>query len=404
MLRSMFTAISSLNLHQYFMDVVANNLANANTTSFKAGRISFQNQFSQLLNVGSAPAANLGGTNPTQIGLGAQLGGITTIWTQGSLQTTGRNTDMAIQGDGFFIFGNGADRFYSRDGMLGLDADGNLVHSATGLRLQGWQATTSGSTGTVDTGQPIGNIQLPLGSTLAQATTNATLSGNLDATTAIGDSYNTTLGVYDSLGVLHDVTVTFTRTADNTWDWAASGGATGSGTLTFDTNGQYQAGTGSINIPAAGGAAATNFTVDFSDLTQLATEGDVSLSGQDGLAAGDLTTFYISPNDGQVYGLYSNGMQQLVGQVALARFVNPSGLMQAGQNMYQVGLNSGDPSVGAANSGGRGLIAAGYLEGSNVDMAQEFTNMILAQRGFQASSRVITTSDEMLQELVNIKR
>lgn len=412
MLRSMFTAISALNLHQVFMDVIADNLANANTFGYKSNRISFQDQYSQLLSIGSAPTQTVGGVNPIQVGLGTRLGTISAAFTQGSLQATGRNTDLAIQGDGFFVFSNGAgNTYYSRDGLLDLDANGFLVHSATGLRLQGWPAVN----GAINTGAAIGDIQLPLGSTLARATTNALLGGNLDSTTPLVDDpatpeienqFETAVGVYDSLGVLHSVTLTYTHTADNTWSWTASGdGAVGAGVLTFDANGQYATGSpGSITIPGTGGAAVTTFEVDFSDLSQLATESDVSLFNQDGLAAGDLTTFYISPDTGEIYGLYSNGMQQLVGQMAMARFVNPTGLVHNGQNMYSEGLNSGDPSVGAANTGGRGVVVSGYLEGSNVDMAQEFTNMILAQRGFQASSRIITTSDEMLQELVNLKR
>ncbi len=401
MLRSMFTAISALHLHQYFMDVVADNLANANTYGFKANRFSFQDQFSQMISVGSAPNGNMGGVNPIQIGLGTRIGTTTPTFTQGSLEATGRNTDLAMQGDGFFIYSNGQKSYYSRDGMLDIDADGYLVNSATGMRVQGWQAQG----GVIAGGGATTGIQLPIGSTLARATTNTLIGGNLDSSLPIGDSYDLTMGVYNSLGVLHDVTVTITHDADNSWSWTASGGgATGSGTLTFDADGQYVSGAGTITIPGTGGAADTTFDLDLTSVTQLASDSDISLINQDGLAAGDLTTFYVSSDNGEVYGIYSNGMQELVGQLAIARFVNPSGLIRSGQNMYEQGLNSGDASVGTAGTGGRGVVVSGYLEGSNVDMAQEFTNMILAQRGFQASSRVITTSDEMLQELVNIKR
>lgn len=405
MLRSMFTAINALNVHQMFLDVVSDNLANANTTAFKSSRVTFQTQIAQLMQAGAAPSATLGGVNPSQIGLGTSLGAITPNFAQGALQGTGRFTDLAIQGDGFFIFNNGAASFYSRDGALAIDANGYLVDAANGYMLQGWQATTSGSTTTVDTGQPLGAIQLPLNTTLARATTQAALGGNLDASIAVGESYDVTLGAYDSLGALQSVTLTFTRTSDTTWDWSAGGsGASGTGTVTFDANGQYSAGAGTVTIPGTNGAANTVVAMDFASLTQLATTSDASTVSQNGLAAGAFTSFYVTPESGEVYGIYSNGMQQLVGQVALANFVNPTGLERIGQNMYRVGLNSGDPVVGAANTGGRGSVVGGYLEGSNVDLTQEFTNMILAQRGFQASSRVITTSDEMLQELVNLKR
>ena len=403
MIRSMYTAISSLHLHQYFMDVVADNLANANTYGFKASRFTFQDQFSQVMSVGSAPSDVSGGVNPIQIGLGTRVGSSTASFTQGSLQTTGRNTDLAIQGDGFFIYkSNDVGNFYSRDGMVEIDADGYLVNAATGLRLQGWGVTDDQE---VDTGQPIGDIQLPLDSSLARATSSATLGGNLNATLPVGETYNVTLGAYDSLGVLHSITLGFTHTSDNTWNWATIGSsASGSGTITFTDEGMYNSGTGSVTIPGTGGAADTTVEIDFTGITQLATEGSVTVINQNGLAAGNLVSFVIAPKTGEIYGQYSNGMQQLLGQLALARFINPSGLVRTGQNLFQQGLNSGEPSIGAADSGGRGVVVSGHLEGSNVDMAQEFTSMILAQRGFQASSRVITTSDEMLQELVNIKR
>lgn len=221
---------------------------------------------------------------------------------------------------------------------------------------------------------------------------------------AIGDSFDITLGVYDDLGELQNVPVTFTRTSDLEWSWTANGtGVSGSGSIVFDSNGQYSSSSGTITIPGSNGA---NFTVtpDFSGVTQLATDHSVAEISQDGLAAGSFASFYVTPDTGEIYGVYSNGMQQLFGQLALSTFVNPSGLLRIGQNLYLPASNSGEPVIGTASTGGRGSIAAGYLENSNVDLGREFTNMILAQRGFQASSRVITTSDEMLQELVNLKR
>jgi flagellar hook protein FlgE len=414
MLRSMFTAISSLNLHQYFMDVVSDNLSNANTYGFKSRRISFQDQFAQTLWSGSSPVGNIGGINPAQVGLGVRLGSISANFSQGMLQSTGRNTDLAIQGNGFFIYGDGATQFYSRDGALDIDSQGYLVNSGTGMRIQGWQAIVQNGAATVDTGLPLGPIQLPLGTTLARATTNAIVGGNLDstmptvddpATPEIDNVYSTTIGVYDSLGVLHSLTIDFTHNGAGSWGWAASGsGATGTGTVTFDADGQYQSGSGTITVPGTGGAAATVFDMDLSGMTQLAAANDTSVVSQDGLAAGSFSGFYVTPETGEIYGTYSNGMQELIGQLGVSTFVNPAGLLRNGQNLYQIGVNSGDPAIGTAGVGDRGSIAAGYLEGSNVDLAQEFTNMILAQRGFQASSRVITTSDEIIQELVNLKR
>ncbi len=409
MLRSMLTAISSLNLNQNYMDVIANNLSNANTTGFKASRFSFQDQFTQLLNVGTAPSTSQGGTNPTQIGLGVRLGNISPLFTQGSLQSTGRNSDLAIVGDGFLMYANNGKTFYSRDGMLTMDSDGYLVHGSSGMKLQGWQATQNGLVSNLATNVPPGNIRLPLDTTLARPTGKTNLVGNLDSTAANNGTFTATLGVYDSLGVYHNLALTFTKSSDNTWNWSVSGdGATRitdtTTPITFNAAGQFLNAAGQISLPGAQGAATQTINVDFSKMTQLASASSVNMADQDGLAAGGLSSFQISSGDGKIYGLYSNGMQQLIGQVAVARFINPMGLIHNGENMWLAGINSGEPNVGEANTNGRGTVASSTLEGSNVDMAQEFTNMILAQRGFQASSRIITTSDEMLQELVNLKR
>jgi flagellar hook protein FlgE len=419
----MFTAISSLNLHQTFLDVIADNLANANTTGYKSSRVIFQDQFAQIMSPGAAPSANNGGINPIQVGLGVQLGFVSPVFTQGMLQSTGRSSDLAIQGDGFFIYDQGINQRYSRDGSLDIDANGYLVNSSTGLRVQGWQVT-SGST--VNTNQPISSINIPLDSTMAQATSNAILGGNLSAATTAanptavppvpGGTVDTTFGIYDSLGNLHSVSVRFTRqtgdaTAGSDWGWAVTNpaGATGTGTVHFNTAGQIvinPAASTAITIPSTAGSGAgnTSLNLNFADLTMLSASNSVSMTGQDGLAPGTVSDLYAAPNTGEIHVVYSNGLKQLVGQLALARFTNPSGLLRDGHNLFEAGFNSGAAQVGIANSGGRGVIASGFLESSNVDMAQEFTNMILAQRGFQASTRVINTSDEILQELVNLKR
>ncbi len=404
MLRSMSTAISSLNLHQQYLDVVAGNLANANTVGYKASRVLFQDQFAQLLSPGSAPTATTGGVNPTQVGLGVQAGYISANFTQGMLESTGRNLDLAIQGDGFFVYNNGTERVYSREGSLSFDASSNLVNTASGLRIQGWMAQANG---TIDTNMPVGSINIATDHTMARTTSNATIDGNLNSGTAIGDTVTTTMGVYDSLGDLHTVSVNMTRTGENAWDWeidAADG--TGGGTLTFGTDGQLSAMSTdvAIDIPVTGGAANIGMELDLNNLTMLSTETSASLSSQDGLPPGTVSDIYITEGDGSIYLVYTNGMRETVGQLALARFTNPAGLIRSGSSGFEQGLNSGEAEIGVASTGGRGSIASSYLESSNVDMAQEFTNMILAQRGFQASSRVITTSDEILEELVNLKR
>ena len=423
MIRSMFTSISSLGLHQKYLDVVANNLANANTNGYKSNRVLFQDQFAQMMNPGSAPTATQGGTNPTQIGLGVRLGYVSANFTQGTLQSTGRNMDLGVQGDGFFIYGQDAGRRYSREGSMSLDADGYLVNSASGLRTQGWLMDAN----RIDTNLPVGDIQITSDKTVAKATENVILGGNLSAITATDGtgSVSVSMGVYDSLGALQTASVKLTRTAANplVWDWAIVDPATGlpdpakgvgAGTITFDGDGQVDTTlaanpvvTTPVQIPGSAGSAnggLIDLSLDFSKMTMLTSATSATVTSQDGLPSGTVSDVYISPNDGMVSLVYSNGMVEQVGQVALARFTNPTGLVRAEGTTFLAGLNSGEPQIGTASTGGRGSIASGYLEASNVDMAQEFTNMILAQRGFQASSRVITTSDEILQELVNLKR
>jgi flagellar hook protein FlgE len=365
MLRSMYTAISSLNMHQTYMDVIADNLANTNTTGFKASKVTFKDQFAQLSSAGSPPSATTGGINPTQIGLGAEIGYISAVFTQGSLESTGKNLDLALQGDGFFIYQNGSAQYYSRDGAIGVDASGYLTNSSSGLRIQGWMV---GANGVVNTNGPTSDLTVPTGATLAQLTSNVVLGGNLNSEAANGDNYNSTIGAYDSLGVLHDVTVQYTRTAGSTWNWSVTqvdGAAVtgrGAGTLTFDTDGSLASNTVTTPVTLPGSAGAQNnfpVTIDMSELSMLAEESNVTLTSQDGLPAGTFSEVYVGANTGEVFMLFSNGMKEEIGQLALARFTNPSGLLRTGQNMFQIGLNSGDPQIGAPETGGRAAVVPG---------------------------------------------
>jgi flagellar hook protein FlgE len=532
MIRSMFTAINSMYLNQQYLDVVADNLSNVNTPGFKSSFVRFKDQFAQTLSVGGAPSTSTGGVNPMQIGLGTNMGTVGKSFTQGALTSTGSDLDMAISGDGFFVYNNGVTNLYSRDGSLAIDAQGYLVHSSSGNRIQGWMAD---SLGTVNTGSPLEAIQLPIDSTVARATTNAyilgnlnadmqipvttsnvILSGTLNASAANGTTYNSsfvaqdntgasqtvtvqytktsattwdynvtsagasgsgtvtfdgtgnyastttttpftigtstgtlnfsnltqpagaandivlgsqngtaaayydvTVGVYDELGVLTSVAIRYTRTTDpNVWTYDisptdtsgativdAAGNPVDNGTITFDTSGQFVSSAGTLNVPGSPGAVSPVLvTLDQTGMTMLATANSAALGSQNGLAAGSLMGFTVSSKTGEIYGAYSNGDQRLIGQLALAMFVNPTGLMREGDNYYTASLNSGEPRIGAPAAGGRGTVASGYVEGSNVDMSREFSNMILAQRGFQASSRIINASDEILQELVNLGR
>lgn len=406
MLRSMFTAVSALNAHQTYLDVIADNLANANTPGFKSNRLIFQDQLAQLMSPESAPSATMGGKNAIQVGMGTQIGSTLGIFTQGMLQATGRTQDISIQGDGFIIYRGQDGLRYSREGSLNLDAAGYLVNSSTGMRVQGWMQPGAG---TIDTNAPVTDIQAFLDHTMARATSTANITGNLNPaeTTA-----NLTFNVYDSLGAPQTVELAFTKSGANQWTWSVvrpTGGTATGTTINFGPDGQPNpaAPTGTINFTVAGaGSAPLNINVDFSSLTMLNTSGrsDIAMTYQDGVMAGRVSDISIENTTGIIYLQFSNGLRQTLGQVALANFNNPTGLIRMGNTTFVPSGNSGAANVGAAATGGRGTITAGYLEASNVDMANEFTNMILAQRGFQAQTRVITTSDEMLQELVNLKR
>ncbi|KGM08540.1 flagellar hook protein, partial [Cellulomonas bogoriensis 69B4 = DSM 16987] len=390
MLRSMFSGISGLRAHQTMLDVTGNNIANVNTTGFKASQTQFQDTLSQVLTNAGGGGAGVGGTNPAQVGLGVRTAGITTNFQQGAAQLTNRSTDIMISGDGFFMVSKGGQNFYTRAGAFDFDASGQLVTADGGL-VRGWGATADG---TIDTNGPLTNLTLPIGTLMgASATTAAGFAGNLPADAADGTVLNREVDVFDAAGNRQSLGLSFTKNAGG-WSLDVSRDGTNLVTghaLTFDASGQLTGG-GTVT---AGGIA-----VDLGTLTGFAGLTTVEAANQNGRGAGTLQSFVIEP-DGTLQGAFSNGLKQPLGRVALATFANPSGLEKAGDSLYQVSVNSGDPQVGAAGTGGRGSLTGGALEMSNVDLSSEFTNLIIAQRGFQANSRVITTSDELLQELVN---
>jgi flagellar hook protein FlgE len=409
MLRSMFSAISGLRGHQVMMDVIGNNIANVNTVGFKSGRVNFQDILSQSFRGASAPQGGLGSINPAQVGLGSTIAGIDVLHTQGNLQSTGRLTDMAIQGDGLFVLSDGQRQYFTRDGAFDIGLNGQVVNSASGLKVQGWVANSGG---TIDTTTAVTDVTIPIGTrTTALPTSSTALSGNLDASAAVGASASTTLNMYDSLGIRHSIKVTFAKTASNAWSWHADAdvadpgaSTTSAGTLTFNADGTYLAATGSPVSIALTNGATTPLSIPMALVNMTQYQGTSTLNGQaDGFSSGTLVTFTIG-SGGDVTGVFSNGQTQLLGQIAMGSFVNPGGLLRQGQNLFGSTSASGDASIGIPGQGGRGTVTTGSLEMSNVDLATQFTGMITAQRGFQANGRVITTSDEMLQELVNLKR
>jgi len=392
MLRSLFSGISGLRSHQTMLDVTGNNIANVNTTGFKSSQTQFQDTLSQVLQNAGGAQAGTGGTNPAQVGLGVRVAGITTNFTQGASQITGRSTDMMIQGDGFFVVRKGTETFYTRAGSFDFDATGQMVLPGEGALVQGWAAVN----GVVDTNGPLTDLRVPAGSIMpAVATTSATYEGNLDAEAAVGTILERTVSVFDATGNERELALTFTKSAAG-WSLSATDGTTTvtPGALTFAAD-------GSLTTPTAltlGGVA-----VDISALSGFAGLDTVKAKSQDGQAAGTLQSFALGA-DGTITGSFSNGLKQTIGRLALGSFTNPSGLEKAGGSLFRTSVNSGESQVGAAGTGGRGSLAGGALEMSNVDLSSEFTSLIVAQRGFQANSRVITTSDEVLQELVNLKR
>ncbi|HEU5084056.1 MAG TPA: flagellar basal-body rod protein FlgF [Acidimicrobiales bacterium] len=404
MLRSMYSGVSGLRGHQTMMDVVGNNIANVNTTGYKSSQTIFQDLLSQVLQ-GAGMPEGAGGTNPAQVGLGMRLAGTSTNFTQGGLQNTGRSTDLAIQGDGFFAVRTGAETLYTRAGAFSFDAAGRLT-TPQGAVVQGWRANPDGI---IDTNAPVDDIVLPIGALNApRATREIVLGGNLPADAAVDDAIRTSITLFDDQGAAVDVSFLWTKTATDAWEveaFDADGTSLGAGTATFNPDGSANATTLTLaNPPGSWSAAPTvTFGAQGQPLTQFAEVNTIAALSQNGAAAGSLQSFSISP-DGVITGVFSNGRNQNLGQVALAAFNNPSGLEKTGGSMYRPTVNSGLVQIGVAGDGGRGMLAGGTLEMSNVDLAQEFTNLIVAQRGFQANSRVVTSSDELLQELVNMKR
>lgn len=413
MIRSMSSALSGLRNHQVMLDVVGNDIANVSTIGFKSSSTVFADVLTQTLNGASAPGAQTGGTNPAQIGLGSRLAGTVQSFTQGAIQRTGRTTDLAIQGDGFFIVSNAGQPSYTRAGSFTLDAVGNLT-TPDGLQVQGWRADAAG---VVDTNSPIGAVQLRVGDLIPPVqTTDVTLGGNLSSDAAIGTLSTLAVTAYDDQGAGIPLNLTFTKTAANQWTVSATAGnpaaavALTDNVMTFD-------GTGELTVPAdrniniAGGtipgmtsaiALELGAAGEPGRVTQFAGSMSAAITQQNGSAAGSLQSFNVS-QDGTIVGSYSNGRTRPIGQVALAVFTNPGGLERVA-GVWRETPNSGLAQIGTAGGGGRGLLSAGTLEMSNVDLAEEFTRLIIAQRGFQGNARVITTADEILQEVVNLSR
>jgi flagellar hook protein FlgE len=387
------------------MDVVSNNIANVNTTGYKSSSVVFEDTLSQMLKPAAAGTSSSGGMNPAQVGLGVQLGGISTNFGQGSAQNTGRSTDLMIQGDGFFVVRAGSQTAYTRAGSFTFDESGTLV-TPEGKVVQGWSAAN----GVVNTDNILSDITLPAG-TMAPpvASSTVTAGGNIPA----GTTTALTLGAstYDLAGREHAVAMTLTwngtaydATVVDTSDPSSVATA---GVVAFDNTGAFDAASSTLPTiqfnDGPGGSALTTVTMDMSGVTNYGGTKSIAVSSADGSSSGTLQQFQIQ-GDGSVVGMFSNGERIVMAKIALANFNNPMGLEKIGETSFRATTNSGLAQIGTADNGGRGDLLGGALEMSNVDLAAEFTNLIIAQRGFQANSRVITTSDQMLQDLVDLKR
>lgn len=446
MMRSMYSGVSGLQVHQVKMDTIGNNIANVNTVGFKSSKVTFSEVFAQTLKGAGAPQEGRGGTNPQQVGLGAGLGAISVQHTKGSTQRTDNPTDIMIDGNGFFVVSNdaaGQNKFYTRAGNFSLDKLGYIVNPS-GFKLLDVE------------GAPIRINQSETKN--ATASTQAEIKGNLnfnyDATEDFdvdNSIYTTTLDVYDSVGNVSNVNVKFGeklstpasspvqgtyRTVSFAADNATTVGdlaivldsttsAAGQIFAEFDEDGNFVQLVENVVVDASGfatgatalaaspsliianpGAAQVNITIDeavFEDLTHYAQTTDAKIFTTDGNSAGALDSFAIS-SSGEVVGTFTNGERLTLATIGLAAFDNAPGLVKVGGNLYTDTPNSGTPKFGEPGTGSFGALTPGALEMSNVDLSQEFTEMITTQRGFQANSRVITTTDEMLQELVNLKR
>jgi flagellar hook protein FlgE len=397
--------------NQARLDAVGNNIANANTIGYKSARVLFSDALYQVLDPAGAPTDSLGGTNPNVVGQGTLVAGTDISFNQGNLMSTGRTTDIAIEGSGFLPVTDGVHVLFTRNGALGIDADGYLVHLASGFRVLALPASTGAPASLNVT--PASTLRIPLGeASIARATTQIEMSGNLDSQSAPGTPSLVTAHVFDTLGGDHTVTLSFTRSStDGAWDVSAT---SPDGTVTvpppaqvtFDQDGQPTVTELPLQLTLTNPNGA-NATVDFrllsGGLTQLAQESTASLHSQDGLPPGVLSGILLN-SDGSIVGIHSNGLINGLGQMVTAIFSNTSGLEPQGSSLFSVSLNSGEAQFGKPSINGRGILRSGQLETSNVNLAQEFADMIITQRGFQASSRVVTAADQILQELINVAR
>ncbi|UYZ23611.1 flagellar hook protein FlgE [Mesobacillus jeotgali] len=393
MLRSMYSGISGMKNFQTKLDVIGNNIANVNTYGFKKGRVTFKDTMNQTISGASAAQNGKGGKNPMQVGLGSTIATIDTIDTQSSLQTTGRSLDLAISGDGYFVVKQGNAQFYTRAGNFYLDEEGTLVNG-DGYKVQ------SNNNGVLE------DIKVDVNSILpAQKSTELKIDGNFPTGVAGDTEQLQQIKVVDSNGEEHTIELSVNSTGTSgEWEITLQDRARSSLTDLVITinNGRItqQSGTLSVDNGTTNGEQIP-LSISLGNVTS--TAGNLNaLFSPNGTTQGAIESFSIGQT-GEISGVFSNGRVETLGVLALAKFSNAAGLSKVGNNMFQDSVNSGTANIGTPGDG-YGTVASGALEMSNVDLSEEFTEMITAQRGFQANTRIITTSDEILQELINLKR
>lgn len=463
MMRSLYSGVSGLQNHQTRMDVIGNNISNVNTTGFKRGRVNFQDMISQQVGGAAKPTEELGGVNPKDVGLGMTIATIEQVFSQGNLQTTGVSTDVAIQGNGFFILKDGDESFYTRNGQFGLDSNGTLVNPANGQRVQGWMARDLNGEQIVQTAATPTDLVIPVGSKdPAKATENVLFACNLNKNTPeilegasesdiAKGTWGTEQKIYDSFGNEHLLSVSFTKVPGVANSWQATvnvdadnadftqtriglgttDGVQNTFIVNFDNYGQLASvedSSGNISNQEGEIVLQTSFTVPEANadengnpyrqtfninlgtigsmkntITQSASKSTTKAYSQDGYTLGYLDNFKID-SSGTITGVYSNGTNRVIGQLALATFANDRGLEKAGNNTYVETNNSGQANIGESGIAGKGSLLAGALEMSNVDLSEQMTDMIVTQRGFQSNAKTIQTADTLLETVLSLKR
>jgi flagellar hook protein FlgE len=447
------------------MDVIGNNISNVNTTGFKRGRVNFQDMISQQLSGSAKPTEEKGGVNPKEVGLGMTVAAIDTVFTQGNLQSTGISTDVAIQGNGFFIEKNGENSFYTRAGAFGVDKNGTLVNPANGYKVQGWMARELNGEMVIQSAATPTDITIPIGSKdPAKATQNVNFACNLNKNTPeiqeganeaeiAKGTWNTEFKIYDSFGNSHLLNVNFTRVPGEPNQWRGAVqidpdnaeftqtrvgiGTTDVGEnsefiVQFDNTGTLQSVTipgvnqtsnpeGEIILQASyrvpdsrdgenGEPYRQTFNISLGTIgsqintvTQSASQSSTKAFYQDGYTMGYLERFQID-STGTITGIYSNGTNRTIAQLALATFTNQGGLEKSGDTNFKESINSGIANIGVSGVAGKGSLLAGALEMSNVDLTEQFTDMIVTQRGFQSNAKTIQTADTLLETVLSLKR